>query len=220
MNNTAANALLKVLEEPPKKSVLLLVAHQPALLPATIRSRCRELRCVPLEQRKLGAAMECAGFPPEEDNTALAELASGSVGEAIRLASNDGLALYTEIITLIGSAPRMNRGKIIALGDRCTGKAGAERYDTTARLTLLALARIARQGASGDTAPEACKNEAQIITGLACNPAQARIWAEQSQMLGARIAHARAVNLDPAQVILDTFLSIDAAARRAAKAAA
>jgi len=220
MNTAAANALLKILEEPPQKTALLLVAHQPALLPATIRSRCRELRCVALNERKLGAALECAGLPPEEDNTALAELAGGSVGEAIRLASNDGLAIYSEIISLIGSAPRMNRARIIALGDRCIGKSGAERFDATVRLTLLALARIARQGASGEAAPEAANGEAKIIAQLCASPAQARIWADQSQTLSSRIAHARAVNLDPAQVILDTFLSIDAAARRAAKAAA
>ena len=57
MNRSAANALLKVLEEPPARTALLLVAHSPASLLATIRSRCRTLDLRPLGPADLSAAL-------------------------------------------------------------------------------------------------------------------------------------------------------------------
>lgn len=61
MNVNAANALLKLLEEPPARTVLLLVVHQPARLLPTIRSRCRELRLTPLGPEDMAAALDQAG---------------------------------------------------------------------------------------------------------------------------------------------------------------
>ena len=55
LNGAAANALLKILEEPPANAVLLLVCHRPAALLPTLRSRCRELRCRPLDAAALAA---------------------------------------------------------------------------------------------------------------------------------------------------------------------
>ena len=220
LNAAAANALLKILEEPPAKAIILLVCHQPAALLPTIRSRCRELRLKPLDANKLGAALDCAGFPPEENQTALAELSAGSVGEAVRILADDGQVLFSRIAALINSAPKMNRGLIIALGDQCSGPSNASRYDMTVRLVSLALSRLARSGAGNPPLAEAAKDERALANRLSATPGQARIWANLEQMISARIQHARAVNLDPGQVILDTFLQIDAAARRATRSSA
>ena len=51
MNRNAANALLKILEEPPRRALLLLVSHSPGRLLPTIRSRCRRLPLTPLPRR-------------------------------------------------------------------------------------------------------------------------------------------------------------------------
>jgi len=69
MNTSAENALLKVLEEPPAKTIILLISHQPAKLLPTIRSRCRELRCNPLSPGALGQVMAQAGFPDDNNDT-------------------------------------------------------------------------------------------------------------------------------------------------------
>lgn len=213
MNTSAENALLKVLEEPPAKTVILLVSHQPAKLLPTIRSRCRELRCNPLSPHALGAAMDQAGFP-DGDSAILKALTGGSAGESIDMLANDGLDIYQNILALLATAPRINRPRIIALGEKCAGKGAQDRYDMTIRLLLLALSRIALSGAKGG-ANDAISGEAELAARLCTNPYQAREWATLVQELTGRIAHARAVNLDPAQVILDTFLSIDATAGRA-----
>ncbi len=210
MNRAAENALLKLLEEPPAKTVILLVAHQPSRLLPTIRSRCRELKCQPLDADALARAIAQAGFDTDDPDT-LATLANGSAGEAIDLLAHDGLKLYADITSLIATAPRMNRPRIIALGDSCAGATNADRYDMVVRLTLLALSRMALAGARGSTPIGA---EADL-SRFANNPFQAQLWAELVADQSARIAHARAVNLDPGQVILDTFLAIDATAGKA-----
>ncbi|KAB2878241.1 MAG: DNA polymerase III subunit delta', partial [Albidovulum sp.] len=82
MNAAAANALLKMLEEPPPGVTFLLVSHQPSRLLPTIRSRCRELRLSALSPADLAAAIAAAGATAD-DGAGLAVLAGGSVGEAI-----------------------------------------------------------------------------------------------------------------------------------------
>jgi len=212
MNTSAENALLKVLEEPPAKTVILLISHQPARLLPTIRSRCRELRCNTLTSDALGQVMAQAGFP-DSNSEALSALSGGSAGESIDLLANDGLEIYQNILALLSTAPRMNRPRIIALGEKCAGKGSEDRYDMTVRLLMLALSRLALNGAKGSA--HLINGEAELAARLSNNPYQAREWATLVQDLTGRIAHARAVNLDPAQVILDTFLSIDATAGRA-----
>jgi DNA polymerase-3 subunit delta' len=214
LTDSAANALLKVLEEPPARAVLLLVCHQPARLLPTIRSRCRELRCRPLGADDLAAALAQAGAAPEPEAAGrLAALADGSAGAALRLAASDGLALYGEILDLLAAAPPLDRRHAVALAESCAGRSRAARYDLALELIRTALARLAL-GAAG-AAAAASPAEGRTMARVAANPEQARLWAETATRLGARMDHARGVHLDPAQVILDTFLQIDAAAARA-----
>ncbi|MBP7243609.1 DNA polymerase III subunit delta' [Amaricoccus sp.] len=206
----AANALLKTLEEPPARALLLLVCHAPARLLPTIRSRCRELRCAPLGPEDLARALAAAGGDPDRA-AALAALAGGSVGEALRLAAVGGPALYDAVAELLAGEPDMDRRRAIALAESCAGRAAEGRYDATLALLRLAISRLARVAAGAPT-PPVSDTEARAMARLADSPAQARIWAGLAAGLGERIDHARAVHLDPAQVILDTLLRIDAAA--------
>ena len=214
MNTSAENALLKVLEEPPAKTIILLISHQPAKLLPTIRSRCRELRCTALAPEALDNAMTQAGFSDVPNISALSALSGGSAGEAIDLLANDGLETYENIISLLATAPRMNRPRIIMLAEKCAGKGSENHYDMTVRLLLIALSRLALGGARGGR-DDTIQGEAELSARLSANAYQAREWANLVQELTGRITHARAVNLDPAQVILDTFISIDATAGRA-----
>ena len=107
LNVNAANALLKMLEEPPARTVMLLISHQPSRLLPTIRSRCRELRLNPLQPDDMPQKrLKQAGFEAAE-TPALAELAGGSVGEALRLIQQDGLALYAEFARAFLNTPRI-----------------------------------------------------------------------------------------------------------------
>ncbi|MBD3679985.1 MAG: DNA polymerase III subunit delta' [Rhodobacteraceae bacterium] len=208
LNVSAANALLKLLEEPPADTVLLLISHQPSRLLPTIRSRCRDLRCLPLSPEALSSAIVEAGVEIDADPAALADLAGGSVGEAIRLSAEGGLAIYAELAGLFAGLPDFDRQRALKLAESCAGRGAEARFDLVLTLIDLFLARLARAGAGMPPTVEACPGEADIWARLSPGPGAARHWAEVQQDLGTRARHGRAVNLDPAALILDMVLKI------------
>jgi DNA polymerase-3 subunit delta' len=210
LNANAANAILKLLEEPPARTTLLLVCHQPARLLPTIRSRCRTLRLNPLGPADMQAALDQAGMtPPAEDMPALAELGGGSVGAAIRLHQQDGLALYSEMLAIISGTPGLDRTRLLALAQSCSGKGGEDRLDLVLTLTEQLAARLARTGATG-AAPgvQAGRGESTLFSRLAQGPDRGRAWATAAQQAMDRARHARAVNVDPAALVTDLFLGL------------
>lgn len=91
LNRNSANALLKTLEEPPPRSLLLLVSHDGGAVLPTIRSRCRLLRMPKLNPDNALQVLQAAGMNAQDAATAL-ELAPGQPGLALELASAEGLA--------------------------------------------------------------------------------------------------------------------------------
>ncbi len=213
MNVNAANALLKVLEEPPRDAVMLLVCHRPQSLLPTIRSRCRVLRCAPLASEDVTRALAAAGLDAGDDAQLLAELAGGSVGEAARLAQIDGADIFRAMTKVFSSMPLLDRQSALALAEATAGRANEARLDATLGIFDAVLTRIARHGAGVPTA-EAVSGEASIAMRLAPTSYAARAWAELQAELAARARHARAVNLDPASLILDMVLKANETAAR------
>ena len=207
MNTAAANALLKILEEPPRNAVLFLISHRPARLLPTIRSRCRELRLATLGPEAIASAMSQAGAEVAA-SASLSELSGGSVGEALRLSSLDGVGIYRNLIELLSTAPRMDRQKASALAENAAQKS-AERLDLTIRMIDTALARLARNGAGHPVDREVVEGETEVLSRLAPNLHKAQAWAQLTQDLGQRLAHGRAVNIDPATLVLDALLRIN-----------
>ncbi len=216
MNTSAANALLKLLEEPPDDAILLLVSHQPSGLLPTIRSRCRELRCKPLDADQLARAMTAAGSQDDTDKAALAELAGGSVGEAMRLANQDGMQAYRDIVNLFATLPDLDRAQALKLAESAAGRGKAERFELLLRLFDLFLVRTARTGVSGPPLVEAAPGESALMQRLSPAPHAGRAWANLQQDLSARARHGQAVNLDPAALILDMIFKINDTAARLA----
>ncbi|MFV2034133.1 MAG: DNA polymerase III subunit delta', partial [Halocynthiibacter sp.] len=220
MNNSAANALLKVLEEPPENAVLILVSHRPSGLLATIRSRCRTLRLTPLAPDDMALALSGAGADirhadrQDVDPSALATLAAGSVGEALRLLNLGGLTAYRDIVALFATLPALERPRLLKLAESAVGKAAAERFELLLGLFDMFLARLARSGVAGKPLMEAAPGEAALFARLAPDAGAGRVWAALQQELGARARHGRAVNLDPAALILDMGFRIDETAAK------
>lgn len=215
LNVSAANALLKLLEEPPARTTLLLVTHQPSALLPTIRSRCRMLRLHPLSPADMTEAMDQAGMTVEQPER-LAALAEGSVGAAVRLTNLDGLALYAQWIAMLRDMPRFDRARAQALAEAAAARGAEERRALMVVLLDQALSRLAIAGATGQMpSPEAAPGEAEAFARLAPTPAAARIWAAEAQEIGARLRHGLAVNLDPAALILDTVFKLSKAAAEA-----
>ncbi|CCD95474.1 putative DNA polymerase III, delta prime subunit [Bradyrhizobium sp. ORS 375] len=119
LNPNAANALLKILEEPPQQSLFLLVSHAPARVLATIKSRCRRLALRALSTDDvISAAAEATGMDGGEPALREAAKASeGSVSRTLMLMGGDGLQLQTRTAALLASLPRIDAGELHALGD-------------------------------------------------------------------------------------------------------
>jgi DNA polymerase-3 subunit delta' len=202
LNTASANALLKLLEEPPPGVTFLIVAHRPSGLLPTIRSRCRDLPLQPLAPADLTRAAAAAGL----DGTitpALAELAAGSVGGAILLDAAEGTATYAALVDLFATLPRLDRARAAALADRAGGRAAEAFADQLLDRMLDLIARLARAGTAGPPATEAAPGEAQVMQRLAPGPWAGRLWADLHGTLAPRVRHGRAVNLDPGTLFLD-----------------
>jgi DNA polymerase III subunit delta' len=118
MNRNAANALLKLLEEPPKRAILLLVSHAPGRLLPTIRSRCRSLNLSPLAGSDVESLLGI--YAPEldgADRSKLARLSEGSIGTALTLAAEDGVAIAGLVDEALGAAAPLPPGRAQAIAD-------------------------------------------------------------------------------------------------------
>lgn len=204
LNLNAANALLKVLEEPPARTVMLLVASEPGRLLATIRSRCQRLDLASLGADEFARVIDRFDPPPDPTDRPLIDLlAEGSPGRALRLIELDGLALYREIQALLG-APRLDWARIHGLADRLSGAVGEPRLILFADLIAGIYARAARLG--GLQRPrDPLSEDLEARLGLA---GLARLW-DKTQ---ADFRAAFTLNLDPRQAVLGTFAAFEAEA--------
>ncbi|WP_120501424.1 DNA polymerase III subunit delta' [Roseovarius sp. EL26] len=210
MNTQAANALLKMLEEPPALTTFLLITHQPARLLPTIRSRCRVLRLNTLSEHDMATALAQAGVEQAEDAPALAALSGGSVGESIRLINQDGLKVYDELVQIISGLPqRFDRQRAMKLAESISGKEASQKLDLLLVLINLLLSRLAQTGAYGHPPAVAASNEEQeTLLRLSPDAARGRLWANCAQDISSRARHGQSVNLDPVALVLDTVFSI------------
>lgn len=159
LNLNAANALLKVLEEPPERGVLFLVSHAPGRLLATIRSRCRRLAFPRWSEAALAELV--AGRAGVDDQAArrVAAMASGSPGQALALASGPMLELDALADRWVreGLAP----AEQVAAADSFRGGEGAARFEAL----MERLAAAARRRA-GDSAPQAAARWGELWSRL------------------------------------------------------
>ncbi len=119
LNAAGANALLKILEEPPAKSLLLVVSHAPGRLLPTIRSRCRRLALRPLSPEDVARALADAlqRDAGEADIKAAATASDGSVARALDLLGGTALKVREQVNTMLGALPAVNPRDLHALGD-------------------------------------------------------------------------------------------------------
>jgi DNA polymerase-3 subunit delta' len=123
LEKAGENALLKVLEEPPPRSLLLLISNAPGRVLPTIRSRCRLLTLRPLaaEDVAQAAAAVLGRDPGEPDIRAAAEAASGSVARALLFLDGPALEMRRRILGLLDSLPDFDQRALHALGDKLGG---------------------------------------------------------------------------------------------------
>jgi DNA polymerase-3 subunit delta' len=129
LNPNAANALLKTLEEPPPKGVLLMVSHSPGRLLATIRSRCRRLAFHPLEQHAAAAFVQARTDVNDEDALRLAKMSGGAPGKALALAAADAIVMDDAARGLLADLPKVDEAMALSLADRFRGGEGQVQFN-------------------------------------------------------------------------------------------
>ena len=158
LNRSAANALLKLIEEPPERSLFLLIAHQPGRILPTIRSRCRKLMMGGLSETEIVGAIAELGDPwstrAAADIAAAAARAEGSVREALRLLDGDALAFDASIARLFERLPQVDWLGVHLLADKLTGRDNEAAYETFMRALQRHIDRRVRTlaGAGGTAA--------------------------------------------------------------------
>ena len=212
MNRNAANALLKVLEEPPPQCILLLVSHAPGALLPTIRSRCCQLPLGPLEEAVVAELL--AVQRPELDAAevaALARLGDGRVGRALALAQHGGLELYREVIELLATLPRLDVPRLHRLAEKWGQGRDPAAFRTGMELLIWWLGRCIRAGSTGRPAAEVVPGERDLAERLLAGRPLAQ-WLGLWEKISLLFARTEAANLDRKQAVLSAFLHLENAA--------
>lgn len=178
LNNNSANALLKILEEPPEKGVLFLVSHAPGRLLPTIRSRCRRLAFPVWPSHALSELVRDRTGIASTEADHIADMAGGSPGQALALASGPMMKADQTARHWVEAAS-VSPAEVLAAIDGFRGTGGQDRYAALVERLAAAIQQqaITRQGTA------------------------AVRWAELWSRTMALIEQAQAVNMDKADVV-------------------
>ena len=212
MNRHAANAVLKLLEEPPKRVLLILVSHVPGSLLPTIRSRCRKLHTPALKDSEVGELLNrfADGIDTYTASSAI-RLAEGSVGRALEIVDSGGPEILRQAVTVISSTGTLNRQRVHNVAENWVRRRkGEPANNLQERLELLlwwiaqgVRRRAADQWISGETV----SGEAPVFDGLVARNGLdgccARI--DEAETI---IRRGIGLNLDRKQIILSVLRAL------------
>ena len=199
LNMNAANALLKMLEEPPAFCLFLLLSSEPGKLPATIRSRCHKLRLEGLERPELQAAIKDitnrsgTGLPEGQKLNTLLDLADGSVRLALSFATGRTLDDFREIEQILDFLPRVDPLKSVEIAERLAVRSNDQNYHSFVHLLSSQLAKRIRQ---------------IVLKGQGDKPALAQ-WTRLWETINTQKSETDLLNLDRGNFILDLFAKIE-----------
>jgi DNA polymerase-3 subunit delta' len=151
MNAAAQNAILKILEEPPKKVVIMLITHRIGELIPTIRSRSRVIGFSPLGKTALRELLGRQGFVySPKDMDLIVAFSEGSIGQALRFAEEEGPELFAEIASLFSAFPDSNWAVLHRFADGFGGPGTEKRYALFTQLLVWIFRTLVFARARGD----------------------------------------------------------------------
>jgi len=214
MNTSAANALLKSLEEPPQRTVFLLVSSEPGRLLPTIHSRCRRLALKRLGEADLAAAVTAAGvaLPPARQMQLITSLADGSVRRTFELIAGDAIDLHGKIVGLLSRLPQVDYEAVHKLAESAGAHGADQDFQSFFSLLSDLLARALRAQVTGTPLPEGEAEVARRLVPEGSSPARLATWARLWETIVREKAEVQAINLDRKAFIVDTFRRFEAAA--------
>ncbi|RKE84722.1 DNA polymerase III subunit delta' [Rhizobium sp. AG855] len=191
LNRNAANAILKILEEPPKRAMFLVLSHAPGKLLPTIRSRCLPLRLHELNPNAMDQALGQLGLAiPAEKREAVLSLAKGSVARALKLVNYGGADILEAFEQMLAASGPSQRRMMFKIADALSGKDSDVAFGFFIEHLGDHLAETARQFAH------------------AGNLSAAEHYARLTSTIGEQLTVAGAYNLDRKQTILDVLSAV------------
>jgi DNA polymerase-3 subunit delta' len=197
LNANAANALLKILEEPPSRSLFLIIANHPGRLLPTIRSRCRMLTLAPLSPDDVHDGMLALGIGSGHADNVLrsaADLSEGSLRRASLLLELGGVDIWNAVAKLMHDLPRVDLKAVHALADQISVRGADDVWELGIEFIARAIHTRATTLAASDIATSAR-------------------WAKLHADILAQVATAEALNLDRKALVLSIFRAIQVAAK-------
>lgn len=186
LNRNAANAILKILEEPPRNALFLVLTHAPGKLLPTIRSRCLPLTLAPLGAPDLTRALDNLGVNlPEGQSERLLAAAGGSVATALKLINYGGFDILEAFQAIIAGQGRAPRKDVHKLAEVLSAKDGDTLYDFFCGQAIAQVTQQARAAAL----------RGEIIG--------AERMARLSSSLSEKMGIAAAYNLDRKQTVIE-----------------
>ena len=152
LNRFGQNAILKIIEEPPEKCLILLTVTTAGVLLPTIRSRCRMLQLQPLPDTALRALFARYGADEgtEAERARIFKLSAGSVGFALKMIQTESLPLYDELLGILRGLPSLDMARLHVLADRMGRKADIECFKVITQLFTDLLRRAVKAQATGE----------------------------------------------------------------------
>jgi DNA polymerase-3 subunit delta' len=199
LTGSSANALLKLIEEPPSRSLFLIVAHAPQSVLATVRSRCRRLILKPLSNDDVRKALHSLGTMEPDSNGEAFEravsLAEGSVARAIEMLDPERVAVVAEVTSVLAGFERLDWKRVLALAEKLARRDSDELY-------AIALDTVV------------CWASDQIHSRASEGPSRLAGLAEVCEKISRAALDADAYNLDRRPVIISMMGDLAEAARR------
>jgi DNA polymerase-3 subunit delta' len=214
LNANAANALLKSLEEPPARTIFLLVSSAPGGLLSTLRSRCRVITMTPLQDADVKRAaaqaltMSSKTVPEEHDWEALLSITQGSVGRALTMLGAGGLMLQSRIDAILNGLPKLDLRAVHGLGEEFQGLAQDLKFQLFFDLYQATLARLIAAAATGRG-----KQHDVALAERLIGSERLATFADLWETLARDKADVIALNLDRKSLILNSFARLEAASR-------
>lgn len=154
MSRSAQNALLKILEEPPKSSLLILIAHKAGALIPTIRSRVRSINFLPLTNAEMKGLLKHKNPSMTVANMdALINLSAGSFGKALQYDESKAVETLGTLSRILENAPEWRWVELHKLADTLSGLGSDSAFKTFHELLQWTLRESARRRARGILAP-------------------------------------------------------------------
>lgn len=207
MTTQAQNAILKILEEPPPRTVLILIAHRPGAMVPTIRSRCRVIPFVPPSQEIFNTLIrrEHPALSGGDLDTLYA-IARGSAGRGLMMLEQGGIEAAGKVMALLSAWPRWDWPQIHAQGEIIGRAGGEDGVQSFAQVMMWIVESVVRARAAGTK-----------LTGILDNDAVTRLmnhypladWVQICENMKAHFDTVDFANLDKRQAVIGAFSVLD-----------